>query len=229
MNKDKQKLAVAESAVEYVRSHVTTDLILGVGSGTTVDYFIKALAPLKNQLGPVVASSNVSTERLQQQGIQVSSLNDVYQVDLYVDGADMVDAELRMIKGGGAAHTREKVIAYTAKEFLCIADATKFCQSFSGKHSVPLEVIEMARSSVARTLTSKGAMPVYRQGVLTDNGHQLLDVSSLPFNEQTPAELENYLNGLPGTLANGLFAIRPADRLLLAERNGVTEKMAAGG
>ncbi|ANJ66610.1 ribose 5-phosphate isomerase A [Halothiobacillus diazotrophicus] len=211
---DQLKQQAAQAALEYVPA----GSIVGVGTGSTVNFFIDALAGIKNQIEGAVSSSEASTKRLRAHGIEVLDLNAVSDVPVYVDGADETNAHLQLIKGGGGALTREKIIAQLAKKFVCVADESKMVQRL-GKFPLPIEVIPMARSMIARELVKLGGQPVYRDGFVTDNGNQILDVHNLEIME--PAKLEAELNNLPGIVTVGLFAIRPADVLILGTANGI--------
>ncbi|MAD17114.1 MAG: ribose 5-phosphate isomerase A [Alteromonadaceae bacterium] len=214
MNQDDKKKAVAQAAVRYVEQ----DSIIGVGTGSTVNYFIEALAPIKNNITGAVSSSDASTERLKALGIEVFDLNSVDQLSVYVDGADEITEHRHMIKGGGAALTREKIVAAVAQKFVCIIDDTKNV-GVLGTFPLPVEVIPMARSYVAREIVKLGGDPVYRQGVVTDNGNVILDVHNLKI--LNPVELERQLNNIVGVVTNGLFAMRGADVVLTGSENGV--------
>lgn len=211
---DEFKKQVAHAAL----AHVKDQTIIGVGTGSTVNFFIDELANLKHQLEGAVASSVATEKRLKALGIPVLDLNTVGPVQIYVDGADEVNLYLQCIKGGGGALTREKIIASAANKFICIADQTKHVKAL-GKTFLPIEVIPMARSYVARVCVKMGGDPIYREGFVTDNGNIILDVYRLNYNE--PEALESQLNDIPGVVCNGLFAKRPADMLLLAGRNGI--------
>ena len=223
MNRTELKRAAARAAFDYVAATLADDEAIGIGTGSTANFFIEQLAGIKNRLDAVVASSVESARRLQEQGIAVTELNAVPGVRFYVDGADEADKHLRLIKGGGAALTREKIIAAAATEFLCIADETKLVPRL-GRFPLPVEVIPMARSYVARQLVALGGDPVYREGCITDNGNHILDVHHLEILD--PLALEQQINQLAGVVTNGLFAHRPADRLLLATPTGVQELVA---
>ena len=213
MTADEMKKQAAWSALEYI----TTDGVVGVGTGSTVNHFIDALATIKHRIEGAVSSSNASTQRLKDYGIEVFDLNDVKEVAVYVDGADESNHNLQLIKGGGGALTREKIIAAVADKFVCIADATKLVDVL-GKFPLPVEVIPMARSYVAREIVKLGGQPVYREGVITDNHNVILDVHGLDIME--PIKLEKTLNDIVGVVTNGLFAMRPAGVLLLGTENG---------
>ncbi|WP_100656559.1 ribose-5-phosphate isomerase RpiA [Alteromonas flava] len=214
MTKDDKKRAAATAAVAYVQE----DSIIGVGTGSTVNYFIDALAPIKHKIQGAVSSSDASTARLKALGIEVFDLNSVDDLAIYVDGADEITEHKHMIKGGGAALTREKIVAAVAKQFICIIDDTKQVPML-GKFPLPVEVIPMARSYVAREIVKLGGDPVYRQNVITDNGNVILDVHNL--NILNPSELEYQLNNIVGVVTNGLFAQRGADLVLVGGENGV--------
>ena len=213
MNQDEKKKAAALAAVSYV----TNDSIVGVGTGSTVNYFIDALAKVKHKIAGAVSSSDASTSRLKTFGIEVFDLNSVSDFDIYVDGADEITEHKHMIKGGGAALTREKIVAAVAKQFICIVDDSKQVPVL-GKFPLPVEVIPMARSYVAREIVKLGGDPVYRQGVITDNGNVILDVHNLTI--LNPPELEAQLNSIVGVVTNGLFAHRGADIVLVADDFG---------
>ncbi len=214
MNQDQQKQAAAEAALQYV----PYDSVIGIGTGSTVNYFIDGLAKLKSKIHSAVASSEASRQRLQKIGIEVVDLNNVSQLDVYIDGADEINQQGYMIKGGGAALTREKIVAAAAKTFICVADASKQVEIL-GSFPLPVEVIPMARSYVARQLYKLGGMPEYRQGVVTDNGNVILDVHNLSI--VNPVELEQQLNQITGVVTNGIFAKRGADVALIANQKGV--------
>ena len=207
------KKIAAEAAINYI----TDDMIIGVGTGSTVYYFIEALAKVKSKIKGAVASSVDTATKLKNLGIEVIELNDTDDLPLYIDGADEIDSSLQMIKGGGGALTREKIIAAVAKKFICIADETKKVEHL-GTFPLPIEVIPMARSYVARELVKIGGSPTYREGFVTDNGNVILDVWNLNFLRAT--ELEKTLNNIAGVVTNGLFALRPANILLLGTAEG---------
>jgi len=213
MTQDEQKRAVAQAALKYAQEGV-----IGVGSGSTVNMFIDALATMKGRIDGAVAASETSAERLRSHGIRVYDLNAVNELLVYVDGADEVTEHLYMIKGGGGALTREKIVAAVAKKFVCICDASKFVPVL-GKFPLPLEVIPMARSYVGREMLKRGAQPVLRENYKTDNGNLILDCHGLVLLD--PPTLEAELNNIAGIVTNGIFARRPADVLLLGEATGV--------
>lgn len=218
MNQDELKQAVALAALDYVKTKLTRDSIIGIGTGSTANCFIDALAKYRDDFRGCVSSSEASADRLRQHGIEVFDLNSTGTFDIYVDGADEANPQLELIKGGGAALTREKIVAACAREFVCIADESKWVQTL-GNFPLPVEVIPMARSHVARELVKLGGDPVYRAGVVTDNGNVILDVYHL--NITSPRLLEEKINNITGVVCNGLFALRPADVLLLGRQNGV--------
>ncbi|MFP4130753.1 MAG: ribose-5-phosphate isomerase RpiA [Thiohalospira sp.] len=214
MNQDEMKREVARAAIEYVE----TDTVIGVGTGSTANYFIDELAKIKGRIDGTVASSNASAERLQGHGIPVYNLNDVGDIGLYVDGADETTRHLQLTKGGGGALTREKIVAAASEKFVCIVDDTKVVDIL-GAFPLPIEVIPMARSFVARQVVKLGGEPVLREGFTTDNGNLILDVHGLSILE--PSRLEAQLNNIPGVVTNGLFAMDPADVLLVGSSSGV--------
>lgn len=214
MTQDELKQQAAQAAIDYVEPYS----IVGVGTGSTVNFFIDELAKIKHKIEGAVSSSEASTERLKAHGIEVLDLNMVDKIPVYVDGADEINNHLQMIKGGGGALTREKIIAHLADKFVCVADASKKVDIL-GEFPLPVEVIPMARSMVARELVKLGGNPVWREGFVTDNGNLILDVHGLQIME--PAKLEDQLNNLPGVVTVGLFALDPADVLLLATAEGV--------
>ncbi len=218
MNQDELKAAVADAAIAEIKSQLEKDTILGIGTGSTANLFIDRLGPLRDRFKGAVASSQASAERLKKLGIEVFELNSVGTVPFYIDGADEVNANLHMIKGGGAALTREKIVAACAERFICIADGSKFVPKL-GNFPLPVEVIPMARSYVARELVALGADPVYRQGVITDNGNQIIDCYEFMIND--PVAMEARINAIVGVVTNGLFAARGADILLLGNEDGV--------
>ena len=207
------KKAAAKAALDYVE----TDTIIGIGTGSTANHFIDLLAGIKGRIEGAVASSVASAERLKKHGIPVFDLNAVGDLSLYVDGADESSHHLHLIKGGGGALTREKIVAAASKMFVCIADETKLVDVL-GKFPLPVEVIPMARSYVARQIVKLGGQPVLREGFTTDNGNVILDVHNLKI--MNPVELEGKLNNIVGVVTNGLFAMRPADVLILGTPNG---------
>ena len=218
MTQDELKQAVADAALAYIQPRLESETILGIGTGSTANLFIDALARIKGQINGTVASSEASAQRLKSHGIPVYELNTVDQVDFYVDGADESNRALQLIKGGGAALTREKIVSAVAREFICIADESKLVHTL-GEFPLPVEVIPMARSHVARELVKLGGDPIYREGVVTDNGNVILDVYN--FSIAQPLSIEGEINNITGVVTNGLFALRPADVLFLGTNKGV--------
>jgi ribose 5-phosphate isomerase A len=216
MDQDAKKRLAAAAAI----AEIEVGMSLGVGTGSTVNFFIDALAEKAGHLTTVVSSSEASTERLQNLGIEVSDLASAGDLDLYVDGADEATKHLHLIKGGGGALTREKIIAGASRRFICIIDDTKLV-GILGKFPLPVEVIPMARSFVARQLVKAGGQPIWRENFLTDNGNHILDVHNLKI--PSPLEVENSLNQIPGVVTIGLFAQRGADVLLVSTDDGVKE------
>ena len=209
---DEKKQAVAKAALK----HLPKGGILGVGTGSTVNFLIELLPEL--QLEAAVASSEATAQRLKKLGIEVVDMNSVGGLDAYVDGADEIDRHMHMIKGGGAALTREKIVASIAKKFVCIVDDSKWVDQLGRDFPLPVEVIPMARSAVARKIVSLGGDPVYREGVVTDNGNVILDVHNL--------NILNALNDIPGVVCNGIFALNKADIAVVATDNGIEERTA---
>ncbi len=214
MTQDEQKRAAAAAAIQ----HIPVGCIVGVGTGSTANYFIDELAKIKNKIEGAVASSDATAQRLKSYGIEVLDLNNVIDLPVYVDGADEITEHLHMIKGGGGALTREKIVAAVARKFICITDQSKLVNVL-GNFPLPIEVIPMARSYVAREIVHLGGQPALRRGFITDNGNVILDVHNLQI--MNPVELETTLNQITGVVTNGLFARRSADTLLLGTDNGV--------
>ena len=214
MTQDEQKRAVAQAAIQYVPA----GCVVGVGTGSTANYFIDELAKIKHKIEGAVASSEATAQRLAGHGIEVVDLNSVDLLPVYIDGTDEITEHLHMIKGGGGALTREKIVAAVAKKFICVADQSKLV-GMLGKFPLPVEVIPMAQSYVARELTRLGGQPTLRQGFITDNGNIILDVRGLQI--LNPVELETTLNQITGVVTNGLFAKRGADVLLMGVDNGI--------
>ena len=215
---DQLKYNAAEAALNRIKPLLEDQSIVGVCTGSTVNFFIDLLASVKSYFKAAVSSSEASTQRLREHGITVLDLNDVPEIDFYIDGADEANRHLHLIKGGGAALTREKIVAAVAREFICIADQSKLVNML-GEFPLPVEVIPMARSYVARKLVGLGGTPVYREGVVTDNGNHILDVRNITIDNA--CELERNINQITGVVTNGLFALRPANVLLLASVDGV--------
>ena len=218
MTQDELKQAVAQAAADYVANNTPAGSIIGVGTGSTANFFIDALAAIKDRYKGAVASSEATRKRLEGHGIAVFDLNDIADIPVYVDGADEIDAGLNMIKGGGGALTREKIVAAVARTFVCICDASKLVDVM-GSFPLPVEVIPMARAHVARELAKLGGTPVLREGFVTDNGNVILDVEGLSITD--PKGLEARINQITGVVTNGLFAVRPANVLLLGTAEGV--------
>ncbi|WP_392561208.1 ribose-5-phosphate isomerase RpiA [Orbus sturtevantii] len=216
MTQNELKKAVGFAALKFVKPNT----IVGVGTGSTAAYFIDALATIKNDIIGAVSSSEASTAKLKAYGIPVFDSNEVDSLDIYVDGADEINHQMHMIKGGGAALTREKIISAISKQFICIVDESKLVHTL-GKFPLPIEVIPMARSYVARELFKLGGKPIYRQGVITDNGNVILDIHD--FMIPNPVEMENKINNIAGVVTVGLFARRAANIALVGTANGVKE------
>ena len=214
MNQLEMKKIAAQAALQFVKP----EMIVGVGSGSTVNCFIEALGSIKDEIKGAVAASKNSEELLKKHGIEVFSANDVAGLDIYVDGADEINPQKMMIKGGGAALTREKIVAALAKNFICIVDSSKQVDVLGSTFPLPIEVIPMARSQVARKLVALGGAPEYREGVVTDNGNIILDVHN--FEILNPVEMEKELNNIAGVVTNGVFALRPADTVIVGTPDG---------
>jgi len=214
MDKEAMKRRAARAAIE----HVEPGTVIGVGTGSTANHFIDALAEIKGRIEGAVASSKATEARLRAHGIPVLDLNEAGELPLYVDGADEANRHLQLIKGGGGALTREKIVAAASRRFVCIADESKLVDVL-GAFPLPVEVIPMARSLVARRLTAMGGQPVLREGFVTDNGNQILDVRNFQILE--PAKMESEINDIPGVVTVGIFALRPADLLILGTADGV--------
>jgi ribose 5-phosphate isomerase A len=215
---DELKQAVAQAAVDYVAANVSSGGVVGVGTGSTANFFIDALAKIKDRIGAAVASSEATKRRLEGHGIKVLDLNEVSSMPVYVDGADEITAKLEMVKGGGGALTREKIVAAVAGKFVCVCDQSKLVGTM-GRFPLPVEVIPMARAYVAREILKLGGTPKQREGFVTDNGNLILDVHGLSITD--PVGLETQINQIVGVVTNGLFARRGADVLLLATADGV--------
>lgn len=224
MTQDELKKASADAALQHLLATTAPGAIIGVGTGSTANFFIDALARVKDRIGGTIASSEASKKRLEGHGIKVLELNDVVssgkEIPVYVDGADEINARQEMIKGGGGALTREKIVAAVAKTFICVCDQSKRVENL-GKFPLPVEVIPMASAQVAKALTALGGQPKLREGFITDNGNVILDVHGLSIADG--AALEERINQIVGVVTNGLFAIRGADLLLLATPEGVKE------
>lgn len=214
MNQDEKKRKVAEAALQYV----TDDGCIGVGTGSTVNFFIEQLATIKHRIEGAISSSEASEQLLRKHNIPVIPLNSVIDIPVYIDGADEATKHLCLIKGGGGALTREKIVAAASKKFICIIDDSKLVDVL-GKFPLPVEVIPMAQSYVGRQLAKLGGQPVLREGFTTDNGNVIIDVHNLEILQ--PGELETTINNIAGVVTNGIFALRPADVLLIADKNGL--------
>lgn len=214
MDQLKMKKIAAQAALQFVKP----EMIVGVGSGSTVNCFIEALGSMKDEIKGAVAASKNSEELLKKHGIEVFSANDVTSLDIYVDGADEINPQKMMIKGGGAALTCEKIVAALAKNFICIVDSSKQVDVLGSTFPLPVEVIPMARSQVARKLVALGGAPEYREGVVTDNSNIILDVHN--FEILNPVEMEKELNNIAGVVTNGIFALRPANTVIVGTPNG---------
>ncbi|ABR75221.1 ribose-5-phosphate isomerase [Actinobacillus succinogenes] len=214
MDQLEMKKMAAQAALQFVQP----DSIVGVGSGSTVNCFIEALGAMRDQIKGAVAASKASEELLRKQGIEVFSANDVSSLDIYVDGADEINPQKMMIKGGGAALTREKIVASLTKNFICIVDSSKQVDVLGSTFPLPVEVIPMARSQVARKLVALGGSPEWRQGVVTDNGNVILDVHNFPI--MNPPEMEKELNNVAGVVTNGIFALNAANTVIVGTPEG---------
>ena len=208
------KISVAKKAVKYIESKISRETVLGIGTGSTVNFFIEELGNLKHHFKGAVSSSNASSELLSNKGIEVFSLNDVNEVEFYIDGADEVTPENFLIKGGGGAHTREKIVAAASNEFICIIDKTKLVNKL-GAFPLPVEVIQESRSMVARKITAMGGRPVYRNNFLTDQNNHILDIHDIDISD--PTKLEEILNNIPGVVDNGIFASNKPEIVLISD------------
>ena len=220
MDKEEKKKQSAEKAYEIIKKSLNRDTVLGIGTGSTTNYFIEILNQEKLDLKGAVCSSNASEEYLKMSNIEILSLNDVHKIDFYVDGADEFNSRRELIKGGGGALTREKILAHSSETFICIVDDSKY-SDLLGNFPVPIEVIELARSAISREVMKMGGRPVYRNNFVTDNGNQIVDVHNLSLN--VPYETEQKLNNIPGVVENGIFSSRKADVILLSTDSGVEE------
>ena len=208
------KISVAKKAIKYIESKISKETVLGIGTGSTVNFFIEELGNLKHHFKGAVSSSNASSELLSNKGIEVFSLNDVNEVEFYIDGADEVTPENFLIKGGGGAHTREKIVAAASNEFICIVDKTKLVNKL-GAFPLPLEVIPESRSMVARKVITIGGRPVYRNNFLTDQKNHILDIHEMDISD--PVKLEEILNNIPGVVDNGIFANNKPEMVLISD------------
>jgi len=208
------KISVAKKAINQIEKKFTKDMVLGIGTGSTVNFFIEELSKYKNHFYGAVSSSEASTKLLKAIGIDVFSLNDVSEVSFYIDGADEVSPNNHLIKGGGGAHTREKIVAASSKEFICIVDKSKLVKQL-GNFPLPIEVIPESRSMVARKIVALGGTPEYRNGFITDQGNEIIDVKDLEIPD--PEALEIYLNNIPGVVDNGIFAFNKPSTVLVSD------------
>lgn len=218
LSQQELKQQAADAALQYILPMLTSEAVIGVGTGSTADLFIDGLAQYRGKFRAAVASSERSAKRLAGHGILVLDLNEVQSMPVYVDGADEINAQLHMVKGGGGALTREKIVASVAEQFVCIADESKLVDVL-GRFPLPIEVLPIAREAVSRVAKGLGGIPSLREGFVTDNGNQILDVSGLQITDACALELA--LNNVPGVVTNGLFALHPADVALLATQSGI--------
>tara|TARA_B100001245_G_scaffold118723_1_gene87202 strand:- start:458 stop:1129 length:672 start_codon:yes stop_codon:yes gene_type:complete len=221
MDIEEQKKKSAKKAYEIIKKELNKDLVLGIGTGSTTNYFIEIINNLKPEIKGAVCSSNASQEKLQTSNIEILSLNDVHQIDFYIDGADEFNSRRELIKGGGGALTKEKILAHSSETFICIVDDSKYSELL-GNFPVPIEVIELARSAISREMMRLGGRPVYRNGFITDNGNQIIDVHHLDLN--IPYETEKLINNIPGVVENGIFSSRKAD-IIIKTTDSSTEEI----
>lgn len=221
MDIEEQKKKSAKKAYEIIKKELNKDLVLGIGTGSTTNYFIDIINNLKPEVKGAVCSSNASQEKLQTSNIEILSLNDVHQIDFYIDGADEFNSRRELIKGGGGALTKEKILAHSSETFICIVDDSKYSELL-GNFPVPIEVIELARSAISREMMRLGGRPVYRNGFVTDNGNQIIDVHHLDLN--IPYETEKLINNIPGVVENGIFSSRKAD-IIIKTTDSSTEEI----
>ena len=220
MDKEDKKKKSAEKAYEIIKKDLNRDTVLGIGTGTTTNYFIEIINNENLDVKGAVCSSDASKELLSNSNIEILSLNDVYKIDFYIDGADEFNSRKELIKGGGGALTREKILAHFSQTFICIVDDSKY-SDLLGNFPVPIEVIELARSAISREIMKIGGKPVYRNNFITDNGNQIIDVHHLDL--KVPYEMEQLINSIPGVVENGIFSHRKADIILLSTDDGVKE------
>ena len=218
MNQNKKKESAAKKALELIKTYLHKESVLGIGTGSTTNLFIKSFLEAEIEIKGVVCSSLASENLFKGSSHHVLSLNDVYGIDFYIDGADEFNERLELIKGGGAALTREKILAHSSNKFFCIVDDSKKVDKL-GKFPLPIEVIEIARSAISREVLKMGAKPVFRQSITTDNGNQIIDVHNL--NLDVPYDIEEKINNIPGVVENGIFAKRKADKIILSTDNGI--------
>lgn len=221
MDIEEQKKQSAKKAYEIIKKELNKDLVLGIGTGSTTNYFIEIINNLKPEIKGAVCSSNASQEKLQTSNIEILSLNDVHQIDFYIDGADEFNSRRELIKGGGGALTKEKILAHSSETFICIVDDSKYSELL-GNFPVPIEVIELARIAISREMMRLGGRPVYRNGFVTDNGNQIIDVHHLDLN--IPYETEKLINNIPGVVENGIFSSRKAD-IIIKTTDSSTEEI----
>ena len=220
MDKEDKKRQSAEKAYEIIKKDLNRDTVLGIGTGTTTNYFIEILNNENLDVKGAICSSDASKELLINSNIEILSLNDVYKIDFYIDGADEFNSRKELIKGGGGALTKEKILAHFSQTFICIVDDSKY-SDLLGNFPVPIEVIELARSAISREIMKIGGKPVYRNNFITDNGNQIIDVHHLDL--KVPYEMEQLINNIPGVVENGIFSHRKADIILLSTDDGVKE------
>jgi len=220
MNQDEKKQKAAKAAFDLVFPSLHEDSVLGIGTGSTTDFFIEELNKSNAHIKGAICSSNASKQNLKESGIEVLELNDVHGIDIYIDGADEFNSRFELIKGGGGALTREKILANSSKHFICIVDNSKHVQLL-GEFPLAIEVLEVARSAVSREMMRMGGKPVYRTNFRTDNGNQIIDVSNLKI--EVPFEMEAAINNIPGVVENGIFANRTPDIILMASESGIEE------
>ena len=220
MDKEDKKRQSAEKAYEIIKKDLNRDTVLGIGTGTTTNYFIEIINNENLDVKGAVCSSDASKELLSISNIEILSLNDVYKIDFYIDGADEFNSRKELIKGGGGALTREKILAHSSETFICIVDDSKY-SDLLGNFPVPIEVIDLARSAISREVMKMGGRPVYRNNFVTDNGNQIIDVHNLDLS--VPYEIEQTINNIPGVVENGIFSSRKADIILLGTESGVKE------
>ena len=218
MDQNEKKESAAKKALELIENSLNEESVLGIGTGSTTNLFIEKLLELEIKIKGVVCSSLASEDQFIGSSYDILSLNEVYGIDFYVDGADEFNDRLELIKGGGAALTRETILAHSSNNFFCIVDDSKKVEKL-GKFPLPIEVIEIARSAISREILKMGGKPVFRQGIITDNGHQIIDVHNL--NIEIPYDLEGFLNNIPGVVENGIFAKRKADKIILSTNDGI--------
>jgi len=221
MDQNIKKKEAAKKALELIMPHLNEDTILGIGTGSTTNFFIEELAKSNLIFKGVICSSEASKENFLSTGINILELNDVYSIDFYIDGADEYNSRFELIKGGGGALTREKILAHSSEKFLCIVDDSKLTEHL-GKFPLPIEVLEISRSAISRKILKMGGKPKYRSGFVTDNGNQIIDINN--FKIDVPYDMENLLNSIPGVVENGIFSKRKADVVIEATNKGTRVK-----